>query len=357
MSENLFKPINIAGQYLKNRLVAAPMCQYSSTNGEPSAWHRRHLGTLAISGVGMLMVESTAVSRKARISSKDLVLENEKQVFAFSNLLKEIKTLSDIPIALQISHAGRKGSVNVPWEKNGSSLDQNQGGWETISASSIARDKGWQKPRQMNIDEIKETVNDFALATRRACIAGFQGVEVHMAHGYLLHQFLSPISNQRKDKFGGDFLNRCRFPFQVIERVREILPRENLLGVRLTGDDCLDGGWTIDDCIRLAHELKDRGVSYLCISSGGILPVTKLKFGPCYQVHLADKVKAAVKIPIRTAGMITTPHQANEIVQAGKADMVALGRQLIRDPWFPFHAANELSERFIVPNQYKRCLP
>ena len=230
-------------------------------------------------------------------------------------------------------------------------------GWETISASAIARDTGWQKPRQMNIDEINQTVNDFALTTKRACLAGFQGVEVHMAHGYLLHQFLSPISNQRKDIFGGDFLNRCRFPLQIIERVRAILPNENILGVRLTGDDCLEGGWTINDCIRLAEELKIRGVNYLCITSGGILPITNLKFGPCFQVHLAEKVKAAVQIPIRTAGMITTPKQANEILKDGKADMVALGRQLIRDPWFLLRAANELSEKFDVPNQYHRCLP
>ncbi|WP_269611051.1 NADH:flavin oxidoreductase/NADH oxidase [Prochlorococcus marinus] len=357
MTTNLFTPINLSGQYLKNRLVVAPMCQYSSSNGEPSAWHRRHLGTLALSGAGMLMIESTAVSMKGRISSKDLVLENDDQVIAFSNLLKEIKTLSDIPISLQISHAGRKGSVNVPWEKNGTSLDKYQSGWETVSASSIARDKGWQKPRQMNIDEINKTVNDFELTTKKACLAGFQGVEVHMAHGYLLHQFLSPISNKRKDQFGGDFLNRCRFPLQVIEKVREVLPREKILGVRLTGDDCLNGGWTINDCIRLAHKLKTLGVSYLCISSGGILPITKLKFGPCYQVHLAEKVKSAVQIPVRTAGMITTPKQANDIIKNGKADMVALGRQFIRDPWFAIRAANELSERFIMPNQYKRCLP
>ncbi len=257
MRENLFTPINLAGQHLNNRLVVAPMCQYSSTNGEPSAWHRRHLETLALSGAGMLMVESTAVSKKGRISLKDLSLENDNQIPAFSTLLKGVKTLSDIPTLLQISHAGRKGSVNVPWEqKNGIPLDLNVCGWETISASAIARDKGWQKPRQMNIDEINQTVNDFVLATKRACLAGFQGIEVHMAHGYLLHQFLSPISNQRKDIYGGDFLNRCRFPLQIIERVREILPKENILGVRLTGDDCLDGGWTISDCIRLADDLN-----------------------------------------------------------------------------------------------------
>ncbi len=353
----MFTSLNLAGQYLKNRLVVAPMCQYSAENGEPSIWHRRHLGTLAISGAGMLVVESTAVSLEGRISLKDLVLENDNQQSAFSTMLNEIKTLSDIPIVLQISHAGRKGSVNVPWHNHGTSLNSNEGGWKTMSSSSIPRDKDWPTPRQMNLDDIRKTVTDFELTTRRACLSGFQGVEIHMAHGYLLHQFLSPISNQRKDQFGGSFQNRCRFPLQIVQSLRDILPENRFLGVRLTGDDCMDEGWTIEDCMRFAFELKSCGVSYVCISSGGIVPVTNLKLGPCYQVHLAEKVKKAVQIPTRTAGFITTPFQADTIIRSGSADMVAIGRQLIREPWFALRAANELSTKFIVPNQYRRCLP
>lgn len=356
MTAGLFSDFSLAGQLLKNRLVVAPMCQYSSVDGGPSNWHRRHLETLAISGAGLMMIESTAVTDEGRISSKDLVLNKPHQVRGFKNLLHAVKNFSNIPVVLQVSHAGRKGSAHVPWVKGGSHLSRNEGGWETVSASSLSRSKEWPKPREMTGNEIDQMVRDFRCAAEKAIDAGLQGVEIHMAHGYLLHQFLSPISNHRRDRYGGTLENRCRFPLEIIQEVRASVPSTFIVGARVTGDDWLSGGWGIEDCIFLCERLKEMGVDYVCVSSGGIVPITNLKFKTGFQTHLAQQVKANVNISTRTAGMITDPKHAEKIIQEGVADMVGIGRSLIKDPWFVYRAAKDLGAVFSIPDPYKRCL-
>ncbi|MEK9877756.1 MAG: tRNA-dihydrouridine synthase, partial [Betaproteobacteria bacterium] len=310
-----------------------------------------------ISGAGLIMVESTAVSEMGRISQRDLVLETDKQEEGFRRTRERLRTLSSTPVVVQLSHAGRKGSVHAPWIRSGRNLGAGGGAWTTLSASAIPRANGWQVPEEMTVDQVKGVIGEFRQASQRAIAAGFDGVEIHMAHGYLLHQFLSPISNHRSDGFGGDLEQRCRFPLEVVKSVRKIIPQSHILGVRMTGDDWLDGGWSTENAIYLAKALQNLGVDYLCVSSGGIVPVTKLRFNSGYQVHLARHVKGAVSIPVRTSGMITNPGQADSIVRDGSADMIAIGRQFIRDPWFAYQAADCLGASMSVPSQYLRCLP
>ena len=355
MTVGLFSPLQLGGVEISNRLVVAPMCQYSALNGAPTEWHHRHLGSLVISGAGLLMVESTAISSVGQISQKDLVLETDKQEEGFRRARERLRELSATPVVIQLSHAGRKGSVHVPWQKSGRNLCSDEGAWPTLSASALPRGEGWQVPGEMTGQQIETTILDFQASARRAMSSGYEGVEVHMAHGYLLHQFLSPISNKRTDEYGGNLQNRCRFPLKVAAAVRQVVPRSHILGVRMTGDDWLDGGWTVEDAVYLARALENLGIDYLCVSSGGIVPITDLKFKPGYQVHLARAIKTAVSVPIRTAGMITQPGQADQIVRDASADMVALGRQLIREPWFAYRAASELGSVMQVPNQYQRC--
>jgi 2,4-dienoyl-CoA reductase-like NADH-dependent reductase (Old Yellow Enzyme family) len=352
----LFEPIEVGPRSLPNRVVVAPMCQYSAIDGLPTAWHFGHLHDLAISGAGMLMLESTAVTMEGRISKRDLAIYADKHVSGLENLLGSIRDVSDIVVGLQLSHSGRKGSVNVPWERGGRALAPDEGAWQTVSASPERRYRGWPVPREMSIQDISQIIDDFDNATRRAHLAGFDGIEIHMAHGYLLHQFLSPICNRRQDHYGGCIENRCRLPLEIMSRVRTSWPSDRILGARVTGDDWVEGGWSIHDCIVLAQELKNVGVDYVCVSSGGILPKTNLKFGPGYQVHLAERVKKAVNIHTRSAGMIQTPKQADEIIRDQRADLVALGRQFIREPRFMIRAAKELGERPVIPEQYQRIL-
>ena len=340
---------------MPNRIVVAPMCQYSAIDGCPSEWHNRHLGMLATSGASMLVLESTSVNLEGRISSRDLVLNSEKNRRCFSSLVKHLNRLSNTKLVLQLNHAGRKGSVNPPWINHGTNLTADEGGWTTYSASSIERDDGWQLPKQMTEEEIKHVEVAFINAAKMAIKAGFDGIEVHMAHGYLLHQFLSPISNQRVDKFGGTQDNRNRLPLQIVSKIKQCLPKNAILGVRITGKDWLDGGLEQSDAISLGFALRELAVDYICVSSGGIKSKTNLTFGPGWQVHLAEKIKKEVGLPTRTAGLITEPRQADKILLEGKADLIAMGRQLIREPWFVYRAAKELGERLPVPSPYLRC--
>jgi 2,4-dienoyl-CoA reductase-like NADH-dependent reductase (Old Yellow Enzyme family) len=352
----LFSPITIGNVELPNRIVVAPMCQYSAIDGCPSNWHYHHLGMLALSGAGMLVFESTSVNLEGRISQGDLVLESEKHHVCFSSFVRHLNSLAPSKLVLQLNHAGRKGSVNYPWVENGSNLNADSGCWKTYSASAIARDEGWQLPKEMTEGDIQNVKAAFIKSAQMAVKAGFDGVEVHMAHGYLLHQFLSPISNQRTDKFGGNQENRNRFPLQIVDEIKQCLPRNTMLGVRITGKDCLDGGLDLSDAVELSFALRELAVDYICVSSGGIKSKTNLIFSPGWQVHLAEKIKKQVGLPTRTAGKITEPLQAETVLLEGRADLIAIGRQLIKEPWFVYRAAKELEASIEVPNPYLRCL-
>ena len=351
----LFDPLDLGGLVLPNRLVVAPMCQYSAISGFPTEWHTGHLQRLAVSGAGMLMLESTAVTLDGRISKNDLAISSDRHGAELGQLLDSIRSVSEVAVGLQISHAGRKGSVHVPWENKGRFLESTEGAWETVSASPERRDFDWPIPRELDVSGIANLIENFESASMRACKSGFDGLEIHMAHGYLLHQFLSPVSNKRKDAFGGSFSNRCRLPLEIVSKVRKVWPKNRILGVRVTGDDWLDGGWTADDCVRLVRELKMLEVDYVCVSSGGILPITGLQLGSGYQVHLAEQVKKATNVITRTAGMIKSPYQANTIIRNSRADLVAIGRQLIEEPWFVARSARELGRTPVIPKQYERC--
>ncbi len=354
--QGLLTPIKINDRVIANRAVVAPMCQYSANEGLPSPWHFGHLHQLAISGAGILMLESTAVTMAGRITYHDLTISSDEHVVALAKLLDHLRYVSDITVGLQISHAGRKGSAYPPWIKSGQSLTEEDKAWQTYSSSPIARTEGWPIPQAFSLSELKQLAADFSVAASRANRAGFDAIEVHMAHGYLLHQFLSPISNHRSDRYGGTLSSRCLFPLEVADKVRKQWPKEKILGARLTGNDWLDNGWTIDDCIFLSQRLKEIGFDYVCISSGGILPKTNLKFTPGYQIHLAKAVKDATSLVTRTAGMITTPKQADEIIKSGDADLVAIGREFVRNPYFMNHAERELGGTPKVPPQYERIL-
>jgi len=346
----VFSSLTINDVILPNKITVAPMCQYSAINGCPTNWHYGHLSQFLNSGAGMLTLESTAVSLEGRITSKDLSLFSVENLDSLKKLYSFLKSINNVPIGIQISHSGRKGSSYVPWIKSNTSLSETDGSWDTVSASSIPRDLDWPNPKKLTISKIQRITREFEDSAEASKNIGFEALEVHMAHGYLLHQFFSPISNKRDDEYGGSLENRCRFLLEISERVRNIWPKNRVLGARVTGSDWLEGGITIDDCVYLVSRLKDIGFDYVCVSSGGILPVTNLKFKPCYQIHLSKEVKDRVGILTRTAGMITTIKQVEHIIENGFADIVAVGRKFIQEPRWLYPYLNES-----VPQQYKRC--
>ena len=332
------------------------MCQYSATNGNPSKWHYGHLQQLATSGAGMLMLESTAINNQGRITLRDLTLTNNKNENSINKLVLYLRTISNIPLGLQISHAGRKGSSQVPWIKSNTSLNKDQKGWGTVAPSPIKRDSNWPRPKELSDSQINKLICDYNQTAMRAKRIGFDALEIHMAHGYLLHQFFSNISNRRKDNYGGNLDNRCRLLVEIVDQVRKIWPKDKILGARITGSDWLDGGITIEDSIYLVKILKDHGLDYVCVSSGGILPITKMVFKPGYQVHLAKEIKKNTGIITRTAGMITNYNQALAITESGSADLVALARKFIYDPTWLIHEIKQLNVEIDIPKQYERCL-
>ena len=350
----LLNPIKINKVKLLNRLVVAPMCQYSGIDGNPSKWHYGHLRQLVISGAGMLMIESTAVSNQGRISLKDLTLRNKKNEDSFKKIIKSLKKISKTAIGIQISHSGRKGSSKLPWVKSNTALKKNKS-WITVAPSPISRDKKWPTPKMLQVKKINKIIDDFKSSAIRAKRAGFDCLEIHMAHGYLLHQFFSPISNKRTDSYGVNLNGRCKLLLKVLIEVRKVWPRNRILGARITGIDWLKGGVTLKDSIYLTKKLKKNGLDYVCVSSGGILPKTKIVFKPGYQVHLAKKIKKSTGILTRTAGMITSYEQASKIVKNGSADLVAMARKFINDPNWLIRKAKKINRKIIIPNQYKRC--
>ena len=348
------KKIKIAGVQLKNRICIAPMCQYSANKGNPSDWHYNHLGNLMASGAGLLMVESTAVNKQGMISKNDLCLETNKNLFSFKKLIKYLKSKSDTKIGIQLSHAGRKGSAEIPWIKSNTSLKKKYA-WKTIAPSAIRRDLKWPIPKEMNQADIKKITKSFIKSSMKANKIGFDCLEIHMAHGYLLHQFFSPISNKRKDFYGNSLINRTKLLLDIAKKIRKVWPKKKILGARINGTDWLKNGTSIDDCIFLSRKLNEIGFNYVCISSGGIIPKTKIKFKEGYQVSLAGKVKKNTNILVKTTGMIKNLKHAEKILLNKNADLISFGRKFINSPNWLIKNLISHKKEFKLPNQYKRC--
>lgn len=351
----IFNKFKIKGVTLKNRIVVSPMCQYSGKNGCPTPWHYNHLSNLVKSGAGMVMIESTAVSKNGKITHKDLCLSNSIQENKFKKLKKFLSKINDTPIGIQISHAGRKGSSFVPWIKGNTPLGKKNKRWKTFSASAIKRDKNWPTPKELNTKEIIKIINQFKNTALRAKRIGFDCLEIHMAHGYLLHQFLSPFSNKRSDDYGLEKNKLSNFPLKIAKVVRKIWPKNKILGARITATDHLSGGITIKDSILLSNILKKIGFDYVCVSSGGILPITKMKIKKAFRKDLSKEIKKKTNIIVRTSGQIDSFALAEKMIKENTVDFVAVGRMFIKNPNWIKIAAKKQNVKNYIPNQYKRC--
>ncbi|HLH97078.1 MAG TPA: NADH:flavin oxidoreductase/NADH oxidase [Xanthobacteraceae bacterium] len=353
----LFTPIRVSQLELANRIVIAPMCQYSAADGCMTDWHLIHLGHLALSGAALLTIEATAVLPEGRITYADVGLWNDATRDAMGRILESVRRWSDIPIAIQLAHAGRKASTEVPW-KGGRQIPSGKvNGWRTMAPSTISFRDNDQPPVALDRDGLKETREAFVAAARRAAQLGIDAIQLHGAHGYLLHQFLSPLSNKRVDEYGGSLENRMRFPLEVFAAVRAAFPPGRPVTIRVSGTDWAEGGWDIDQTIAFAQALEAQGCSAIHVSSGGLTPTQKIPVGPSYQVPLARAVKQATRMPVVAVGLITEFEQAEAIVATGDADMIALARTILYDPRWPWHAAAHFGERVRAPDQYLRSQP
>ncbi len=352
----LFEEFKLRDITFRNRLWISPMCQYSSEDGMPTDWHLVHLGSRAVGGAGMVMVEATAVSPEGRISPADSGIWSDAHADAFKRITKFIKEHGAVP-GIQLAHAGRKASTPVPWDTSGrEKVDENEGGWQVVAPSAIKFSEGYPQPREMNADDIAKAVDDFAAAARRAVDAGFEVIEVHAAHGYLLHEFLSPLSNERTDEYGGSLENRMRFPLAAAKAVRDAVPETLPVFVRISATDWAEGGWDVEQSVEFAKKLKEIGIDLIDVSSGGNVPFAKIEVGPGYQVPFAEAVRKQANIAVAAVGLITEPAQAEGILAVGKADAILIARQSLRDPYFPFRAAQELGGSVDVPVQYGRAI-
>jgi len=354
----LFEPLSLRSLQLANRIVVSPMCQYSAVEGCATAWHYAHLLSLAGSGAGLLCLEATAVTREARITPGCLGLWDDTCEAALAPVIRLIRTTSPVRLALQLAHAGRKGSSRPPWE-GGQLIPPEEGGWLPEAPSPIAHGADEPPPRALDRGELARLREAFAAAARRAARLDFDALELHMAHGYLLHQFLSPVANQRRDEYGGDLAGRMRFPLEVFDAVRAAFPADRPVGVRVSATDWLDGedSWTPAQTLELARHLQARGCDWIDVSSGGISPRQKIALGPGYQVSFAQAIREATGMTTMAVGLITEPQQAEDIIASGKADMVALARAMLYDPRWPWHAAATLGGTVHGPRQYWRGLP
>jgi 2,4-dienoyl-CoA reductase-like NADH-dependent reductase (Old Yellow Enzyme family) len=349
----LFEPLRLRGATFRNRIFVSPMCMYSAEDGVPNDWHVVHLGSRAVGGAALVLAEATGVSPEGRISPGDTGLWNGTQVDAFRRITEFVAARGAVP-GIQLAHAGRKASTHVPWE-GGLPLEAGEGAWTTLAPSAIPFDAGHPAPKEMTPADMDSVIGEFAEATHRAVDAGFGVVEVHAAHGYLLHEFLSPLSNRRTDGFGGSLENRMRFPLRVVGAVREAFPADRPVFVRLSATDWADGGWDLEQSIVFARRLKDLGVDLVDCSSGGLVPRAKVAVGPGYQVPFAEAIRRDAGIPTAAVGMITEPKQAEKILEAGAADAIVMARAFLRDPYWPLHAARELGAEIAWPVQYGRA--
>jgi 2,4-dienoyl-CoA reductase-like NADH-dependent reductase (Old Yellow Enzyme family) len=353
---HLFTPLTIREITFRNRIAVSPMCQYSSLDGFASDWHLVHLGSRAVGGAGLVMMEASAVEARGRITPGDHGIWKDDHIPMLTRIASFIKDHGAIP-GIQLAHAGRKASCNIPWEKSGAPIPVESGGWETVAPSAIPFRAGDPIPKALDHNDIHKIVDAFAQAAQRALTAGFQMLELHCAHGYLAHEFLSPLANQRTDEYGGSFQNRIRFALEVTDAVRAIWPERFPLFVRISCTDWKEGGWTIDDSVALATELRGRKVDLIDCSSGAMVPDAKIPAAPGFQVPFAKRIKQEANIPTGAVGMITDPHQADEIIRNGKADIVLLAREFLRDPYWPLHAAQALGQAPEPPVQYIRAFP
>jgi len=349
----LFEPMTFRSVQLRNRLVVSPMCQYSSENGFANDWHLVHLGSRATGGAGLVFTEATAISPEGRISPADLGIWNDDHI----GYLKKITSFIDqhgSVAGIQLAHAGRKASCREPWN-GGKQLGIAEGGWKTVAPSAIPFLPGTDIPEALSPEDIKKVIDDFTHAARRSLAAGFRVVELHAAHGYLIHQFLSPLSNQRTDVYGGNFENRTRLLLEITRSVRKVWPETLPLMVRISATDWTSEGWQPADSVALSRLLKTEGVDLIDCSSGGIIPGVKIPLEPNYQVFLAEQIKKEAQIPAGAVGLITGAHQAEAIVAEGKADLVFIAREMLRDPNLPMHAAKALGVDIKWPIQYERA--
>ena len=354
MTATLFTPLALRSLTLRNRILVSPMCQYSSEDGFATDWHLVHLGSRAVGGAAAVIAEATAVSPEGRISPHDLGIWKDEHVEPLSRITRFIEEQGSVP-GIQLAHAGRKASVDVPW-RGGRALDESEGGWRPIYAPSAeAFSSKTPVPAAMTKADIDRIIGDFARAAMRALDAGFTLIELHGAHGYLLHEFLSPLSNKRDDEYGGSFENRIRFTLEAVDAVRSVWPDELPLLVRLSSTDWTEGGWDVGQSTELARILRGHGVDLVDASSGGNVAGAKIPLGPGYQVGFAEAIRRDAGIPSGAVGLITDPHQADEIIRSGKADVVIIARELLRDPYWPLRAARELGVKIDWPSQYLRA--
>lgn len=350
----LFTPLVLRKLEIRNRIFMAPMCQYSATDGLASPWHMVHYGARATGGAGLVITEAVGVTAEGRISAHDLGLWNDAQLEALKPVVAFIRQEGAVP-AIQLAHAGRKASVAAPWDGNQPRSPGEPMGWPTIAPSALAFAPGHPVPRAMSESEIDAVVAAFAAAAKRARTAGFQVAQIHMAHGYLLHEFLSPLSNRRDDAYGGSLANRMRLPLRVAKAVRDAWPAEWPVMVRISATDWVEGGWDLDQSVALAQALKEAGIDLIDCSSGGNVADAKIPVGPGFQTPFAAALRAQAHIPTSAVGMITEPYQAEHVLRTGQADAISLGRELLRDPNWPLRAARVLGDKIAWPKQYERA--
>lgn len=352
----LFTPVTLRGLTLANRIMVAPMCQYSAVDGEANDWHFTHINSLALSGAAMFCIEATAVEAIGRITPGCLGLYNDATEAALKPILASVRKHSKAAVAMQLAHAGRKGSSHTPWD-GGQQIPVPQGGWQAEGPSAVPHKEGEAPPLALDAAGLARIRDAFVATAQRAERLGIDALEVHCAHGYLLHQFLSPISNKRTDQYGGSLENRLRFPLEVFDAVRAAFPANKPVGIKVSSTDWVDGGWDIAQTVELAKQLKKRGVDWIDASSGGASPLQKIPLGPGYQVQFAEAIKQATGVNTIAVGLITEAKQAEDIVASGKADMVALARGMLYDPRWGWHAAAQLGGHVTAPPAYWRAPP
>lgn len=351
----LFTPLTIRGVTFRNRVFVSPMCQYSSEDGFPTEWHLVHQGSRAVGGAALVMQEATAVSAEGRISPADMGIWSDEHAQRLLRLTRFVSAEGAQP-GIQLAHAGRKASTSAPWE-GGGPIGSDAGGWQPIAPSAVPFAPGHPVPREMNVDDMDEVCDEFIAAARRAARAGYSVLEIHAAHGYLLHQFLSPLTNRRQDEYGGSLENRMRFPLLVAEAVREVWPSDRPVFVRISASDYVDDGWDLEQSVEFARRLKEAGIDLIDCSSGGTVPESKPVVGPGYQTAFSAAIRQRAGILTAAVGMITDPYQAETILATGQADAIVLGREFLRDPYWPLHAAGRLHAEIKWPKQYDRAKP
>lgn len=357
MSTGLFNSLQLRELLLSNRIVVSPMCQYSANEGNATDWHLMHLGNFALSGAGLLINEATAVEPEGRISPGCLGLYSDENEAALSRVLKFCREISDIPIGIQLCHAGRKGSAERPWEGRGPIAEDDERSWRTEAPSEVPMAENWPQPHALSQKEMVRIQESFVASTERARCLGYELMELHYAHGYLMHEFLSPIANKREDEFGGSLENRMRYPLALLRAVRAVWPHDKPLGVRISATDFAAGGWKIEDSIELSKALHALGCDYVTCSGGGVTFDQQIDLHPGYQLPGAEAIKRETSMPVMAVGMIRDPKFANEIIESGKADMVALARGMLYEPRWPWRAAHELGVDISYPPQYERSKP